>query len=169
MKGFSRSDVLLVGAIAAIACSTPASAQGSGDSLRILQTGTVMRVTADTGQTTGELAQPFRPADRTPIVLIPCGHCTPVTYAQPSITNLEIRAGTSRGTHVGIGLLSGLAIGAAAGAVLGGTTEIEGSKLGATGAFVGGSILGVAGGIIGAIVGAVLPVHYHWERVPISR
>ena len=169
MKRLLRSGAL-AGAVATIALSGRVSAQENrSDALRVLQTGTHMRVKTDTATMIGDLAQPFRPSDGTPVVLVPCPGCRVVSYPLHSITRLEMWTGSSRRDHIGVGLVIGAGVGGAAGAVEGGNAKIENSSLGRPGVIAGGAVGAAVGAVVGAVAGAVMPVHYHWETVPLPR
>ena len=150
--------VLLVGIMMPLFAGTSAAQASAANARRTLDVGTIVRVTTDTGQVIGQLAAPLKTDTAARVILFPCSSCAPMQYPANAVRGLDVQTGSSRGSHIGLGVLIGGAAGAATGALLGQPGEYTGKGTDA-------ALFGVLGVIIGVGVGALLPVHYSWLRV----
>lgn len=157
--------LLLVGIVLAVFTGTSAAQSPTTDSVRTLDIGTIVRVTTDTNQVTGQLAVPLNPDSASRVILFPCSRCALAQYPMNGVRILEVQTGSSRSTHVGLGALIGGGVGAAAGALVGANSRIAPDAGPGSAAGPSAVIFGVLGALVGTATGAFLPVRYHWVRL----
>ncbi len=155
--------VLLVSIMVPLFAGTSV-AQGSATTpSRNLDVGTIVRVTTDTGQVVGQLAARLNTDSAARVILFPCSTCALAQYPANAVRSLDVQAGSSRATHIGLGAVIGAGVGAVAGAMAGSNSKWFGGSGSATGPDAVAA--GVLGLLIGTAIGAVLPVGYHWVRI----
>ena len=150
--------LILAGILVPLFAGTSVAQGSATNASRTLDVGTIVRVTTDTGRVVGQLATPLKTDSAARVILFPCSTCALVQFPANAVRSLDVQAGSSRASHIGLGALIGTAAGAATGALLGKPGEYTGKGTDA-------ALFGVLGALIGAGVGAVLPVAYHWVGV----
>ena len=146
-------------------CGGTSAAQSPTLPARTLDVGAIVRLSTDSGHIVGQLATPLNTGRATLVNLFPCSRCAIAQYPISDVRTLDLREGSSRGTHVGLGFLVGAGIGGAVGALAGSNTGIVPDAKRGSAAGPDAVLLGAAGAIIGIVGGALLPVRYHWLRV----
>lgn len=157
--------VLLVASMMAVFAGPSPAQSPTSSAVRTLDVGTIVRLTTDTNRVVGQLAAPLNPDSASRVELFPCPRCPLGQYPVNGIRILEVQTGSSRSTHVALGVLIGGGVGAAAGALAGSNAKIfPGANPGSgTGPFA--VVYGVLGALVGTAIGAFLPVRYHWVRI----
>jgi hypothetical protein len=100
------------------------------------------------------------------LIIDRCENCDRLRYSTGEISRLEVRRGSSRGKHFGIGLL----FGAFAGLIAAVLDDAQPCHSDGCGFGVGAFLIGPPfGALIGGIIAVALPTTEHWEPVAVQR
>ena len=77
---------------------------------RTLDVGAIVRLSTDSSHIVDQLATPFNTGRATLVNLFPCSRCAIAQYPISDVRTLDLREGSSRGTHVGLGFVIGAGI-----------------------------------------------------------